>query len=1108
MSTDYRILLIEDNKGDARLIHEMLKGTSTVTSSLSTVSTLKEGLKAAVTGNFDVILLDLSLPESGGLETFNRVKDTIDDIPIIVLTGNTDESMGIEAVGRGAQDYIIKGQVDTPLLVHSIRYAIERNQLKAETERQAREAMKSECRFRSMIEHNADAVVIIDRAGNIRFINPAGLALFGRKSQLLIGKKFGFPINADEPTEIEIPSNNNLPQTVEMRVVETEWEGEKAYLASLRDVTQRKRFEEEIKNLAKFPSEDPNPVLRISKDGTILYSNESGKEIMKSGNNKNLKKIPPYLYDTVKEAHESGRMNIMEISADNKTYSLTFMPIKDTDYVNLYGQDISNRKITEKELESERNLLRTLIDNIPDFIWIKDKESRFILANMAVANILGLESPDRLIGKSDYDFYPSDAADEYRRDEQHVLTNMTAIFNKEQEKTHPDGMKAWILTTKLPYRNSEGDIIGVVGTGRDITERRLAEEALERSEAFKDRIIESSPDSIKVLDLDGTLRYMSKGGQHLMEIEDIDSLIGTSWIDFWKGQDRLKAKEAVSKARSGGIGSFEGFRETTTGTPKWWEVVISPITDTKGEVEQLIAISRDITERKLADEELRKLSIAVQQSPVSILITDVQGDIEYVNRRFSEITGYNYKEVLGKNPRLLKSGEHTPEFYDSLWGTISAGREWQGEICNKKKNGELFWESATISPIKNEEGMITHYIGIKENITDRRNLEDQLRQSQKMEAIGRFAGGIAHDFNNMMTAVIGFSDYLLSSRQDDDALVSIIKQIKAAGQRAASLTQQLLAFSRRQAIETQLIDLQLVITTMEQMLRQLIGEDIILSIALDKKPSIIKTDRSQVEQIIMNLVVNARDAMPQGGKLIIETETAVLDDDYCKDWIDIEAGTYVALSITDTGSGMDKETLSHIYEPFYTTKEIGKGTGLGLSTVYGIVKQSQGHVHCYSEPQKGTTFKIYFPAITQQAENTQFRDEDSGEVKISRGTETILLVEDEEVVRKIASSVLRSNGYHVFEATNSDEALAICKDRDISIDLLVTDVIMPGMQGPDLARQILDVSPETSVLFISGYPDNVIEKLELFEVDNNFLQKPFTPKKLLLRVQELLNRGL
>lgn len=1104
INTEYRILLIEDNKGDARLIHEMLKEAGEITPSLTTVSTLEQGLGAACTGNFDIILLDLSLPTSHGIETFNRVNHSVNNVPVIVLTGNTDESLGIEAVQRGAQDYLIKGLVDVQLLVHAIRYAIERNQLKAETDRQSREAMKSESRFRSMIEHNADAVVIIDLSGKIRYVNPAGLDLFGKKSDLLIGKMFDFPITIGETTEIEISNTDSRTHLVEMRLVETEWEGKQAYFASLRDITQRKRFEEEVRNLAKFPSENPSPVIRVSKDGQILFSNEPGKQILESGNSNNPDRIPDYLYDKVREANESGQKKTFEISTDDKTYSVVFTPAKNADYVNLYGQDISARKRAEEELESERNLLRTLIDNIPDFIWIKDKDGGYILANMAVANIMGVEDPEQLIGKSDSDFHSADVACEYRKDEQYVINNMTPIFNKEEENSYRDRTQRWTITTKLPYRNNSGDIIGVLGIGRDITERRLTEEALQKSEAFKDRIIDSSHDCIIVLDLNGTLLFMSKGGQRLFEIEDIKGLIGTSWFNLWKGQDRCTAEEAVSRARNGELGNFEGYCETQNGKPKWWEVMISPITDTNGDVEQLLAISRDMTERKLAEEELRKLSIAVQQSPVSILITDVRGDIEYVNHRFSEMTGYEHKEVLGKTPRLLKSGEHESEFYDELWGTISTGREWQGEICNKKKDGELFWESATISPIKNEEGTITHYIGIKENITDRKNLEDQLRLSQKMEAIGRFAGGIAHDFNNMMTAVIGFSDYLLSSRQDDDSLVSIIEQIKTAGQRAASLTQQLLAFSRRQVMETQLIDLQSIIGNLDQMLKQLIGEDIILSIAFDKEPSIIKSDQSQVEQIIMNLVINARDAMPRGGELVIATETTSLDEDYCKEWIDIEPGNYVVLSISDTGRGMDKEIQSHIFEPFYTTKEIGKGTGLGLSTAYGIVKQSGGHIHCYSEPEEGTTFMIYFPSIAKTTKTLPCGEENHDEAEILRRSETVLIVEDENAVREIASSVLRGNGYYVLEAANSDEALAICRDRDGTIDLLITDIIMPGMQGPELAKEILAVFPQIAVLFISGYPDNSVAKLELFESENNFLQKPFTPKKLLLTIQEIL----
>jgi two-component system cell cycle sensor histidine kinase/response regulator CckA len=632
-------------------------------------------------------------------------------------------------------------------------------------------------------------------------------------------------------------------------------------------------------------------------------------------------------------------------------------------------------------------------------------------------------------------------------------------------------------------------------------------------------------------------------------------------------------------------------------------------------------------EMKRAFESLRKLSGAVEQSPVSVVITDTDGNIEYVNPKFTQATGYSSDEVLGMNPRILKSGEQSPEVYRDLWETITAGREWRGEFHNQKKNGELFWEIASISPILDEQGRATHFVAVMEDITDRKRaeetlalgerhfrslienaqdiitiidvqgtitfqspaaerilgrppaefvgksafeflhpddvpgvreairrsiespespqtslfrfrhangtwrtmegigkllpgegtphvvinsrdvtergaLEEQLRQSQKMEAVGRLAGGIAHDFNNLLTVIGGYGEMLLNAVPRGGPNREPLEEIVAAGERAASLTRQLLAFSRKQILMPEVLDLNAIVAGMDKMLRRLIGEDVDLVTRLDTSAGGVRADPGQIEQVIMNLAVNARDAMPRGGKLTIETANADLDKVYARRHATVATGPYVMMAVSDTGVGMHAETEARIFEPFFTTKEKGKGTGLGLSTVYGIVKQSGGNIWVYSEPGKGTTFKIYLPRVE---EAPMPHETPSGIHSSVQGTETILVVEDEVSIRTLARKVLESGGYRVVEAKSGPEALERVRGSGDPIHLLVTDLVMPEMAGTELASRLLESRPELRVLYMSGYSDDAVVRHGLLEHRHHFLPKPFTPQVLLRKVREVLD---
>jgi signal transduction histidine kinase len=401
-----------------------------------------------------------------------------------------------------------------------------------------------------------------------------------------------------------------------------------------------------------------------------------------------------------------------------------------------------------------------------------------------------------------------------------------------------------------------------------------------------------------------------------------------------------------------------------------------------------------------------------------------------------------------------------------------------------------------------QEGVPVGVQGIARDVTERKLLEEQLRQSQKMEAIGQLAGGVAHDFNNLLTAINGYSSLALQRLEDGHPIKSYLEEVKKAGDRAANLTRQLLAFGRKQILQPLALNLNSVVSDMNKMLRRLIGEDILLTAKLSSDIGKVMADPGQIEQVLLNLIVNARDAMPRGGNLTIETRNVELDEEYGSKHVGVVPGKYVLLAVSDTGEGMSQEVQRRIFEPFFTTKEKGKGTGLGLSTVYGIIQQSGGNIWVYSESGKGTTFKVYLPRVVSE---TAESGEKTLELAPRGGTETVLLVEDEAVVRGLARRILEQAGYSVIEAAKGDEALQACEEHGDEIDLLLTDVVMPEMSGKDLADRLRSQHPELRMLFMSGYTDEAIVHHGVLDSTVEFIQKPFTPSGLLKKVRDVLD---
>jgi PAS domain S-box-containing protein len=509
--------------------------------------------------------------------------------------------------------------------------------------------------------------------------------------------------------------------------------------------------------------------------------------------------------------------------------------------------------------------------------------------------------------------------------------------------------------------------------------------------------------------------------------------------------------------------------------------------------------------RQVAEQSLSTLSCAVEHSADTILVSNSEGIIESVNPAFERVTGYSQQELAGQSQSILGSDLQAPLLYRELWETIRTGDVLRNIVVKRKKNGEVYYVDESVSPIRNAEGRITHFVCNGRDLTERLRIEAELLQSQKMDAIGRLAGGVAHDFNNLLTIITSYSELALDSVVPGSSTQARLEEILSAAHRAAELTRQLLAFSRKQPQALRVAELNPVVGGIVKGLHRLIGEDIELIFVPGEGLGRIRLDPVQIEQILMNLAANSRDAMPRGGKFTIETSNVQLDEEYVdRKRAIIPIGHYAVLTLTDTGTGIPAEDLAHVFEPFYTTKLSGKGTGLGLATVYGIVKQNHGFVWVYSEPGLGTTFKIYLPCVPDRPGTFDISDHISGDVM--GGSETVLLVEDEEALRKAAAEFLTLRGYTVLEAKDGVDALSVSKNHGAKIDLAVTDVVMPHMSGGQLAKELETIRPETRVLFVSGYAGQTVADHEVVDVENNFLQKPFSLTELASNVRRVLDR--
>jgi PAS domain S-box-containing protein len=764
--------------------------------------------------------------------------------------------------------------------------------------------------------------------------------------------------------------------------------------------------------------------------------------------------------------------------------------------------NVTEQRRAEDQLRQTLGLLRAITETLPDAVYVKDRSGRYLLINSPGARLIG-KTIAEVVGQDDTALFDPEAARRIQElDRQVLATGLPQTY--EDVATAGNLTRTW-LTTKYPYRDRQGNVVGVIGISRDVTDLRRVEAEKRVTEKRFQALIEKSYDGLTLLESTGQVRYASPSIFHLLGYLPTE-FQGRNVFELIHEEDRPRCQTLFGSmlGRPGRTASAECRYRHKDGSWRWTEGTGTNLLDDPA-VEAVVVNYRDVTERHQAEEALRE-----REGQLRLLVEQIPGIIWTMDRelRFTSSLGAGLT-ALGLKPNEIV-GQPLTEYLGTDAPSHPIVAAHRQALAGESASIQVEWQERTyefhVEPFRGKKQDITGVIGIAFDVTERkqaeealRKTEEQLRQAQKMEAVGRLAAGVAHDFNNLLTIINGYSEVLLQRLPASDLGRDMVEEIRKAGERAAALTGQLLAFSRKQAFQLEILDLRTFLADLERLLARLLGEDVELVTALDPAPILIRADRGQLTQVVMNLAVNARDAMPAGGTLLIRARNVELDESFCRNHPGVQPGPYAELTLRDTGRGMDQTVKAHLFEPFFTTKEPGKGTGLGLATVYGIVKQTGGHVEMESELGRGTTCTVYWPGAERAAPTLEQET-----IPETRGRETVLLAEDEVGVRDLTRLVLRSNGYTVLEAADGPAALALAERHPGPIHLLVTDVVMPLMSGPQLAQRLRVPRPGVKVLYLSGYPDEALTRHGLSRHDG-FLQKPFTPSALARKVRDVLD---
>ena len=775
--------------------------------------------------------------------------------------------------------------------------------------------------------------------------------------------------------------------------------------------------------------------------------------------------------------------------------------------------DISAQKEAQETLAAERNMLRTLVDNLPDRIYVKDAECRFLLNNVAHMRALGATTLGEIIGKTDYDYRPRELARKYHADDLQVVRSGEPLHNREERTTFPSGGSGWLLTTKVPVKNEHGEVTGLVGISRDITARKQAEESLQESEERYRSLFSNVPVGIYQSTLEGRYITVNREMVRILGYDSSEELIEETTDlhkEFYVRSGRRA--EFIKRIREEGtVSGFESQAYRKDHSIVWVSENARPLYGEQGVLWGFEGIVTDITARKKADESMQRLLQAVEQTDDIVLMTDAGGMITYTNPAFERVYGYSRQETYGASPRLLKSGVQSPEAYAGLWSAILSGRKVRLEMVNKASDGRIVIVDSTVGPVFDSSRGLTGFIAVQRDITaqkkneqERKVLEKGLVQAQKLESLGTLAGGIAHDFNNMLGIILGHASLVGKKPCDEELQSKSVEKIVSTVRRGSDLVKQILVFARKSEAMPTVLTMNDMVTELHAMIQETFPRTIDIVLDLDASLPAIKADRTQVHQTLLNLCVNARDAMPEGGTLTIRTARAT-SDEVLRLAPTRPPRDFVKMSVRDTGVGMDEETRARLFEPFFTTKGPGKGTGLGLAVVYGIVKSHEGYIDVQSVPGKGTSFDLYFAAHSESESQAELPLKTEGDVQ--GGTETILLVEDEVMLKELLRKSLEAKGYHVLAAEDGLTAIDLYKQHRNDIALVITDIGLPKLDGGRVLTELQKLDHSAKVLVSSGYIDPEMKIGFLKAGAVGFLLKPYAPLEVLRKVREVLDFG-
>jgi PAS domain S-box-containing protein len=767
--------------------------------------------------------------------------------------------------------------------------------------------------------------------------------------------------------------------------------------------------------------------------------------------------------------------------------------------------DMTERKQIAGELNRERELWRALLDNSPDKVYFKDAQSRIVKCNQAMASQFGLKSPDELTGKTDFDFFDGARARPAFEDEQEIIRTGLPIIDKEERKVWNDGHVTWVSSTKLPWRDGTGKIIGTMGISRDITERKQVAEQLRLRESFLSAITENQPGLLWLKDTEGRLLTVNKAYAAACGRSDPEQIYGLTDLDLWPKELAEKYRADDRRVMSAGDASVMEEMIFIGNKHVWHETFKTPVRDDQGRVIGTTGYARDITERKLAEQQLTEAlnfnRKVISDASVGIIVFNAAGRCVLANESGARTLNATMPQILAQNFREIASWQ-TSGMLRFAEAALATKTPQQGEFHFVSTFGKEVWLVSHFSPfVQNGE---PHLLLIFNDVTEKKKLEAQFLRSQRMESIGTLAGGIAHDLNNVLTPLL-FAVQALKDKVSDEAGRQMLDILETNVRRGASLVKQVLIFGRGIKGERITVQPRHLGREIEHIVRETFPKSLKFESHCPADLWTITGDPTQIEQVLLNLCVNARDAMPGGGKLSLRMENTVLDENQAAANLEARPGRHVVISVTDTGAGMTREIQDRIFEPFFTTKEPGKGTGLGLSTTLAIVKSHGGFINCYSEPGRGSVFKVYLPASPDAAVETRTPAHLSS---LPCGhNELVLVVDDEEPIRNLAQTMLERFGYRVLLAANGAEAVKLYTSRRNEIALVITDMSMPVMDGPATIAALQAINPNVKIIGSSGLDMNDGAAGAVNTGLKHFIPKPYTAETLLNTLHEVLREG-